>query len=343
MILGSRRRRSGGNSNVLTFWTTCDNTSTFDPKITGVDGIMRFDDGSVVAVASGVEVSKTFASGGLHWAKFYPGAGGLAAITAIDCNTDRVTAINMRGLTGCKEFLAYTNAGLVMRVSDFPAGLTYASFGGDPLLTGDLSDLPTGLTTAFFYGDPLLTGDLSDLLAGLAYAHFGNDPLLTGDLSDLPAELITAAFYSDPLLTGDLADLPAGLTYAAFYSDPLLEAASIAHLTKIQLIQIYSMGWLTADVDVVLLSIANAIVADAAHFTYATPALQIGGTNEAPSGTIGAATTSPLVTPGAGNSDADWLWVEGVSEHCPVSGCAAVYYMRNNPGHAWTVTITGEA
>ena len=77
---------------------------------------------------------------------------------------------------------------------------------------------------------------------------------------------------------------------------------------------------LTADVDLVLLSIANAIVADAAHFTYATPVINIGGTNEAPSG-IYQAPTGPGGT--------------------PTSGLEAVWIMAHNTGHAWVVTFTG--
>ena len=233
------RRHGGGRKNELVFYTTCGPTTTFDPKITGVAGTWFFDDGTTLEAASGAEISKTFAAEGLHRAVYRP-VGGLAAITAIDFNTDLVTAISTRGLTGCKEFRAYTNAGLVMRISDLPAGLTVASFGGDPLI--------------------------------------------------LPA--------------------------------------SIAHLTKIQDIRIYSMGWLTADVDVVIDSMWGA----RANYTYATPALQIGGTNQAPTGNV----TAPV-------EGADWhqdgaTWI-------PLTTGAKAYDLAkdvNSEGfNKWTITYTG--
>ena len=277
MIFGSRRRRSGGNSNFLTFWTTCDNTSTFDPKITGVDGIWRFDDGSVLVGTSGVEIFKTFASGGLHWAKFYPGVGGLAAITRIDANTDLLTSI--------------------WGIEKIPV-LVYLSLSVNADLVMSLASVPQSTTL---------------------YARDCNH------------------------LFGSVAQLKNGCQTVHIYRSPSILPGSISHLTTIGYLRLDDLGWLAADVDTVLLSASNAIWANLGHFTHVAPSLLIGGTNAAPSGTIGAATTSPLVTPGAGNSDADWLWVAGVSEHYPVSGCAAVYYMRNNVGHAWAVTITGEA
>ena len=223
----------------LVFWTTCGPTTTFDPKITGVAGTWFFDDGTTLEAASGAEISKTFAAEGLHRAVYRP-VGGLAAITAIDFNTDLVTAISTRGLTGCKEFRAYTNAGLVMRISDLPAGLTVASFGGDPLI--------------------------------------------------LPA--------------------------------------SIAHLTKIQDIRIYSMGWLTADVDTVI----DSMWAARANYTWATPTIQIGGTNQAPTGNV----TAPV-------EGADWhqdgaTWI-------PLTTGAKAYDLAkdvNSEGfNKWTITYTG--
>jgi len=103
------------------------------------------------------------------------------------------------------------------------------------------------------------------------------------------------------------------------------------------------MGWLADDVDLVLKSISDAIHLNVNHFTYATPSLQIGGTNAAPGGTAAAATTSPSVTPGDGNSDSDWLWDAGAGKHKALTGMAAIYVMRNCAGHSWTVTATGVA
>ena len=250
-------------------------------------------------------------------------------------------------------------------ISTLPVGLEYASFYSDPLLTGDISTLPVGLTYADFRSDPSLTGDISTLPVGLTYANFSYDSSLTGDISTLPVGLTTAgfssvssltgdistlpvglkyaSFYSDPLLTGDISTLPVGLINAYFFSDPLLTAGSVSTLTLIRDLRLYSIGWNAASVDIVLLSISNAIHANVNHFTYATPSLEIGGTNAAPGGTPAAATTSPLVTPGSGNSDTDWQWDAGAGKHKALTGMAAIWIMRNNTGHAWTVTATGVA
>ena len=56
-----------------------------------------------------------------------------------------------------------------------------------------------------------------------------------------------------------------------------------------------------------------------------------------------AATTDPLVTPGSGNSDTDWQWDAVAGKHKALTGMAAIWIMRNNTGHAWTVTATGVA
>lgn len=236
--------------------------SLFDPVITGPAGTWYMDDGSTFAVASAANISwngfsgYTFKTAGPHRAIFKPAAGGLAAVTAIDCSVDLVTSIKtMKKLAKCTSFIAHTNAGL----------------------RASLLDLPSGLTIAYFSSDPLLTG------------------------------------------------------------------GSIASLVDIQDLSIYDMGWLSADVDTVLLSVSDAIHANVNHFTYATPSLQIGGTNKAPGGTAAAATTSPSVAPGDGNSDSDWLWDAGAGKHKALTGMAAIYVMRNNTGHVWTVTATGVA
>ena len=184
---------------------------------------------------------------------------------------------------------------------------------------------------------------LTDLPVGLTIASFSTDSLLTGDISTLPVGLTAAYFYSDPLLTGDISTLPVGLTAASFDSDPLLTAGSVSSLTVISDLRLDSIGWNSASVDTVLLSISNAIHANVNHFTYATPSLLIGGTNAAPGGTPEAATTSPLTTPGSGNSDTDWQWDAGAGKHKALTGMAAIWIMRNNTGHAWTVTATGVA
>jgi len=323
MLFWSRRRRESR----WDYFTVIENNlsgEVFDPTLTtlfpSTVAWISSDGYAVVTTGTTHDVSYTVpADGPRIWNIFC--SSGLDYIRTFDMNTDKVVHIDVSLLRAVTSMNAHTNASLVMALTDLPVGLTIASFSTDSLLTGDISTLPVGLTAAYFYSDPLLTGDISTLPVGLTVAYF----------------------YSDPLLTGDISTLPVGLTAASFDSDPLLTAGSVSSLTVISDLRLDSIGWNSASVDTVLLSISNAIHANVNHFTYATPSLLIGGTNAAPGGTPEAATTSPLTTPGSGNSDTDWQWDAGAGKHKALTGMAAIWIMRNNTGHAWTVTATGVA
>ena len=232
----------------------------FDPTITwtgGQTGYWLMSDGSIIPAASGVAISHTLATAGVHLV----GLLGVppSTITEIDCNTDLVTAISpLLSLTALTDITAHTNAGLIMPLSDLPASLTYAHFGNCTLLTGDLSDLPASMITAYF----------------------NSCSLLMGALSDLPASLTHASFYNCPLLTGALSDLPASMTYASFYNCPLLTGDSIGHMTGLGTCQIQDCQFIEAEVDAILAD----MYAERANFTDNTPELNIGGNNEEPSG-----------------------------------------------------------
>jgi hypothetical protein len=168
-----------------------------------------------------------------------------------------------------------------------------------------------------------LYGTLSELPTGLTFLNTNSTPTISGTFSSIKnAPLITWYGQSNSTLyTGSLlSDLPSTLQTCYIYSNSGITAASIAHLVAIQDLRIYSMGWSQAYVDLVLMSIGNAILANAAHFTYATPSINIGGTNQAPSGTYQAPS-------GPGGTI--------------TSGLEAVWVMVHNVGHAWTVTVTG--
>ena len=323
MLFSSRRRR--GSQRV--YFTVIENNlagEVFDPTLTTLvptTVIWSSSDG-YTAVTTGTthNISYTVPAEGPRTWHIYCGIG-LASIRTFDMREDKLVHIDVSLLRSATSMIAHTNASLVMKLTDLPIGLTYASFGADPLLTGDIATLPIGLTTADFSYVPLLTGDIATLPIGLMYAYFS----------------------SVPLLTGDIATLPIGLKDAYFSSDPLLTAGSIASLSVIRDIRLYSIGWNAASVDTVLLSVSDAIHANVNHFTYATPSLLIGGTNATPGGTPAAATTDPLTTPGSGNSDTDWQWDAGAGKHKALTGMAAIWIMRNNTGHAWTVTAIGVA
>ena len=90
------------------------------------------------------------------------------------------------------------------------------------------------------------------------------------------------------------------------------------------------MGWLTADVDTVIDSMWSA----RANYTYPTPSLNIGGTNQAPTGNV--------VAPVEG---ADWH--EDTPGHwVPLTVGAKIYDLAKNVNSeartaAWTITYTG--
>ena len=345
MLFSSRRRRGSQRG----YFTVIENNlagEVFDPTLTTLvptTVIWSSSDG-YTAVTTGTthNISYTVPADGPRTWHIYCGIG-LASIRTFDMREDKLVHIDVSLLRSATSMIAYTNASLVMKLTDLPIGLTIASFYSCSLLTGDISSLPVGLTIASFSSCSLFTGDISSLPVDLTYASFYYDPLLTGDIATLPIGLTTADFSSCSSLTGDISSLPVGLTTTSFHSDPLLTAGSIASLSVIRDIRLYSIGWNAASVDTVLLSVSDAIHANVNHFTYATPSLQIGGTNASPGGTPAAATTDPLTTPGSGNSDTDWQWDAVAGKHKALTGMAAIWIMRNNTGHAWTVTATGVA
>lgn len=280
------RRHGGGRKNELVFITTCGPTTTFDPKITGVGGgVWYFDDGTTLAAASGVEISKTFATEGLHRAVFRPASGGLAAITAMVCNSDAITAIHsLRRLPNLSILAPHTNPSLSVNIADVP-NATSINLSGGTLAMGNINSLNRRLT----------------YFAGTA------SPGLYGCVSDFPVTVETI-----------VVSLSAGVL-----------AGSISHLVALRDAQANSVGWLTADVDTVI----DSMWAARANYTYATPALQIGGTNQAPSGNV----IAPI-------EGADWhqdgaTWI-------PLTTGAKAYDLAKNVNSEtrtalWSITYTG--
>lgn len=285
------RRHGGGRKNELVFLTTCGPSTTFDPKIIGVDGVWYFDDGTTLAAASGVEISKTFAAEGLHRAIFRPASGGLAAITAIDCNTDLITKISGLRRTSATSLIIYANAALQLALSEFPYTLSVLNSQLNTVLYGNVLSLPRNMTSLILNASPAVVGAISDVPPNLtSYLNLGKCTLITGSVTDIPATCVYIYLYETSVTAG-----------------------SISHLTFARDIRIYSCGWLTADVDTVLKSIPDS--------SYATPVLQIGGTNQAPSG---AAWQEP-----ADPSDPEsWTGLEAI-------------WMANHKANPWTITFNG--
>jgi hypothetical protein len=235
-----------------------------------------------------------FKTAGPHVVK-YRARGGLRLVTVVDLQADAITLV--KGISKCNRMINIANY-----------SNTYAI---------PLSDLASTVT---IIGGETFTGDLSSLLNKQIKIQpvFRQSPI-SGSIAGFSVATIFTLF-SNVNVTGSLTDLGVLLQTGYFYGDIGITAASIAHLVAIRDLRIYSMGWLTADVDLVLMSVSEAILVNPAHFTYATPSLQIGGTNQAPSGIYQAPS--------------------GVGGHA-VSGLEAIYAMVHNTGNAWSVTCTG--
>ena len=186
-------------------------------------------------------------------------------------------------------------------------------------------------------GSNTLTIRLSDCVYATTI-RIPNEIGCSGSLAEINR---AATFVELPVtsVTGSLTDLPATIADVCFLNSCAgIAPGSIAHLTAIRDLRIYSMGWDAAGVDTVLLSASDAVWTNADHYTYSSPSMQIGGTNAVPGGSAGANTTDPLVTPGSGNSNSDWQWDAGKSAHQALTGKAAVYYLTHLTTHTWAIT-----
>lgn len=284
------RRHGGGRKNELVFLTTAGPATTFDPKITGVAGVWFFDDGTTLAATSGAEISKTFAAEGLHRAIFRPAPNSWGSITLVDANTDLVVSdlAQFSKLINVQTLYLHANAGV----------------------TGDLSRLA--------------------MMTAMKYLLLAGDTLITGNLSSLAAmtQMQILYLYGCPLLTGNINSFSGmGVLRLLYIYSTNLAAGSIGALVALQDARMYSCGWLTADVDIVI----NSMWAARANYTYATPALQIGGTNQAPSGNV--------IAPAEGTD-----WHQDGATWIPLTTGAKIYDLVNNVNSevrpSWAITYT---
>ena len=308
------RRRGGGGKNELVFLTTCGPATTFDPKITGVDGVWFFDDGTTLAAASGAEISKTFAAEGLHRAVFRPASGGLAAITSIVVESDLLFGDHTKSFVSCRNLASitvYTNGNMVWNLDRVAAN---------------------GKITNVIAAASGCCGNLSSLSSRpITHMDLGYNSNLIGTLADVPSTItLYVKLISCVGISGSIDQLDTPTAQIVYlYSNTGITSGSVAVLVAIRDLRVYSMGWLTADVDTVI----NSMWAARANYTYATPALQIGGTNQAPSGNV----VAPI-------EGADWhqdgaTWI-------PLTSGAKIWDLAKNVNSeartaAWTITYTG--
>jgi len=186
--------------------------------------------------------------------------------------------------------------------------------------TGGLSGwvLPAPMTQLYLYNNNF-TGDLSGwvLPAPMTHIHLGSNNF-TGDLSGwvLPAPMIQLYLYNNNF-TGDLSGwvLPAPMTHLYLYGNGFIGTPDVSANTAMRVYHYHNNGLDQANVDAVLLSVYNRRMA----FTFATPDLNVGGTNLAPSGIYQAA-----CPPGTGKEYA----FELVNDSC------------GDGFNKWTVTFT---
>lgn len=132
------------------------------------------------------------------------------------------------------------------------------------------------------YTNPSLTINVADVCRATNLDVSGLKDFV-GPVSSLSRSLVSILTQGMKSIVGSLIDFPHTLQTAYTYVCTGITAASIAHLTAIRDLRIYSM-WssLTAEesVDIVI----NSIWAARMNYTYATPNMQIGGTNKTPTG-----------------------------------------------------------
>ena len=135
-----------------------------------------------------------------------------------------------------------------------------------------------------------ISGSIADAPAGLTQLHLGSTSSnITGRIADAPAGLTHLHLYSTSSnITGSIADAPAGLTQLYLYSTSsnISGGATAMAAVGIREIRCESSSTTQANIDDILAR----LYADRASFTYATPALNVGGTNPNPTGTYADAT-----------------------------------------------------
>ena len=156
-----------------------------------------------------------------------------------------------------------------------------------------------------------------------------------GQLSDLSPGYNTFGCPYSTKISGSLSNLASSVQSAWLYACMLIVPGSIAHLTAIRDIRIYSIGWLQGNISTPTSGV-DGVIASAwgarASYTYSSPSMQIGGTNAAPSGNY--------IAPEEG---ADWH-EDSPGHWVPLTGKAMIYDLVNDVNgegfNAWTITYT---
>ena len=173
--------------------------------------------------------------------------------------------------TGTSVSRTYDTVGphtVTLRIPDIDYWLTAVDFGNDRI-SGDLLQALArcrSLTSITAYTNAALnsTQNIATLASwwpSMVYLHLGS---------------------TSSVITGSLADLPAGMVYLHLYntSSTITGGATAIAATRLRETYLYSCVYTAAQLDGLL----ERLYTDRALFTYATPILQIGGTNPDPNG-----------------------------------------------------------
>jgi hypothetical protein len=152
-------------------------------------------------------------------------------------------------------------------------------------ITGVLLDLPASMSYLILGAtSSTITGVLLDLPASMIRLYLYNtSSTITGALSDLPASM-THLYLSatSSTITGVLSDLPASMTYLHLGATSSTITGGAVAMAAVGIAIVVTNG--CSEDQATVNDVIDRIYADRALFTYATPSLEIGGDNAAPSG-----------------------------------------------------------
>ena len=240
------------------------------------------------------DAPETVTSGTTHNFSYAPSAGSHRCVVRISGGLESVTAID------CFSDSVSNFVGLRRCISLASCNFSTNSFAGKVFLR-DISDTCVSLTL--------------------------NGSGIGGMLADIRSQY-TGLGYTYSSIVGSLADLKASAQTVHLYLSTGITPGPIGHIPAIRDIRLYSM-WpslsAAASVDIVIDSMWSA----RANYTYATPSLQIGGTNVAPTGNY--------IAPEEGSD-----WHNDGSKWIPLTPNAKAFDLGNDVNtegfNTWTIT-----
>jgi len=248
---------------------------------------------------------------------------GLTSLTRLVLYNTNISGdiTNLSGLTSLTHLQAYDNGGINGDIANL-SGLTSLTVLhlGNTNISGDIANL-SGLTslTYLVLFSTSISGDISDLsgLTSLTSLNLFSTGI-SGDIANLSGlTSLTALQLYNTSISGDIANL-SGLTSLTilYLGSTNVSGGDISANVAMQDCWVSDCGWDQATVDAFLQAMYNA----RANYTYATPNLNIGGSNATPSGTY---------------QDGD----------PPTTGLEYVYELANDPElegfNTWTITYNG--